>query len=68
LPDLKKERDVVRSTKILLHYIIFVIVIVVYFSCKYQPNKGKSKKLRDALDNLYAYLDGQQSNTQTEVC
>lgn len=31
-----------------------------------QPNKGKTRKLRDVLDSLYSYLDGQQSNTSTE--
>lgn len=31
-----------------------------------QPNKGKNRKLRDVLDQLYAYLDGNQSGAQTE--
>lgn len=31
-----------------------------------QPNKGKTRKLRDTLDSLYAYLDGQQSGTNTD--
>lgn len=29
-----------------------------------QPNKGKNRKLRDALDAQYAYLDGNQSNVK----
>lgn len=31
-----------------------------------QPSKGKNRKLRDTLDTLYAYLDGQQSNVSSE--
>jgi len=31
-----------------------------------QPNKGKIRKLRDALDNLYAYLDGNQANISND--
>lgn len=31
-----------------------------------QPNKGKSRKLRDTLDSLYSYLDGQQSDEKGE--
>jgi len=31
-----------------------------------QPNKGKTRKLRDSLDSLYAYLDGQQSSAPAE--
>lgn len=31
-----------------------------------QPNKGKNRKLRDALDTQYSYLDGQQSNVKAD--
>lgn len=32
-----------------------------------QPNKGKTRKLREQLDQLYAYLDGNQSGTTEHV-
>jgi len=32
-----------------------------------QPNKGKNRKLRETLDGLYAYLDGQESNVLENV-
>ena len=37
-----------------------------YLPC-FQPNKGKTRKLRDALDALYSYLDGQRADTKAEV-
>jgi len=33
-----------------------------------QPNKGKHKKLRDTLNEMYSYLDGAQSDSKADNC